>query len=330
MSEKILVPVERLQRHCQGVLAKVGLREAHAALVAESLVFADRRGVASHGVVRLSAYLDRVRAGVMQVDPEMELVKDYPASGLLDARNGFGQIAGVKATDIAIQKAEKAGAGIVAVKNSNHFGAAAFFALRAVAADMIGLVLTNASPAMPPYNAKQPLLGTNPLAVAIPAGSQRPIVLDMATTVVARGKIRYVAARRGEKIPFGWAVDAEGKAHRRSPQGAEGQPGAHRRTQGGRAITHHRSAVRRTDRHRLDGRGEEHHGHLRAGQDRSYVHRHERRQVHRSGSVQAEHRQRHRANQGDALCGWDAGLSAGRDRIRLGGEASGGGRAVDG
>jgi LDH2 family malate/lactate/ureidoglycolate dehydrogenase len=211
MSEKVLVPAEKLRRHCQGVLTNVGLREAHAALVAESLVFADRRGVASHGVVRLSAYLDRVHAGVMQVDPEMELVKDNPASGLLDARNGFGQIAGVKAMDIAIKKAESSGAGIVAVKNSNHFGAAAFFALRAVAANMIGLVLTNASPAMPPYNAKKPLVGTNPLAVAIPAGSQKPIVLDMATSVVARGKIRYVAARRGEKIPFGWAVDAEGK-----------------------------------------------------------------------------------------------------------------------
>ena len=211
MAEKVSVSVERLQRHCQGVLTKVGLRENHAALVAESLLFADLRGVSSHGVVRLSSYLDRVQAGVMDVDPEMELVRDNPASALLDARNGFGQVAGARAMDIAIQKAEDSGASIVAVKNSNHFGVAAYYAMRAVAAKMIGVVLTNASPAMTPYNAQKRLLGTNPLAVAIPAGSQKPIVLDMSTSVVARGKIRLAAARPGEKIPFGWAVDADGK-----------------------------------------------------------------------------------------------------------------------
>jgi LDH2 family malate/lactate/ureidoglycolate dehydrogenase len=211
MAEKVLVPVATLQKHCQGVLMKVGLRETHAALVAESLVFADLRGVSSHGVVRLASYLDRVKAGVMEVDPEMECVRDHAASALLDARNGFGQIAGARAMDIAIRKAHDAGAGIAAVKNSNHFGVAAFYAMRAVAAKMVGVVLTNASPAMTPYNAKTRLLGTNPLAVAIPAGSQKPIVLDMSTSVVARGKIRLAAGRPGEKIPLGWAVDAEGK-----------------------------------------------------------------------------------------------------------------------
>lgn len=211
MAEKISVSVDKLRWHCQGVLTQVGLRETHAALVAESLLFADLRGVSSHGVVRLSSYLDRVHAGVMQVDPEMKLVRDNPASGLLDACNGFGQVAGAKAMDIAIKKAEDSGASIVAVKNSNHFGVAAFYAMRAVAAQMIGVVLTNASPAMTPYNAKKRLLGTNPLAVAIPAGSHMPIVLDMSTSVVARGKIRLVASRPGEKIPVGWAVDADGR-----------------------------------------------------------------------------------------------------------------------
>jgi LDH2 family malate/lactate/ureidoglycolate dehydrogenase len=211
MEEKVSVSVEKLRWHCQGVLTQVGLRETHAALVTESLLFADLRGVGSHGVVRLSAYLDRVHAGVMQVDPEMELVRDNPASALLDACNGFGQIAGARAMDLAIQKAGDSGASIVAVKNSNHFGVAAFYAMRAVAAKMIGVVLTNASPAMTPYNAKKRLLDTNPLAVAIPAGSQKPIVLDMSTSVVARGKIRLAAARPGVKIPFGWAVDADGK-----------------------------------------------------------------------------------------------------------------------
>jgi len=211
MKDKVLISAERLRRHCQGVLTRVGLREAHAALVAESLLFADLRGVASHGVVRVPTYLDRVHAGVMEIDPEMELVRDNPASALLDARNGFGQVAGVKAMDAAIAKAEAFGAGVVGVKNSNHFGVAAFYAMRASAARMVGLVVTNASPAMTPHNARKPLLGTNPLAVAIPAGSQKPIVLDMSTSVVARGKIRFVAARQGDRIPFGWAVDADGR-----------------------------------------------------------------------------------------------------------------------
>lgn len=211
MKEKPPISAETLQRHCQGVLTRAGLRDPHAALVAESLVFADLRGVASHGVVRLRSYLDRVGAGAMEMDPDMELVRDNPASALLDARNGFGQVAGVKAMEAAIGKAQAAGAGVVGVKNSNHFGVAAFYAIRAAAAGMVGLVVSNASPAMPPHNARKPLLGTNPLAVAVPAGSQRPIVLDMSTSVVARGKIRFVAARHGAKIPLGWAVDADGK-----------------------------------------------------------------------------------------------------------------------
>jgi LDH2 family malate/lactate/ureidoglycolate dehydrogenase len=146
----------------------------------------------------------------MELNPNMELERESPASALLNARNGLGQIAGTKAMALAMDKAATGGVGLVAVKNSNHFGIAAFFAMQALKRDMVGLVITNASPAIAPYGTKTPLTGTNPVAVAIPAAGQRPIVLDMSTSVVARGKIR-LASVLGEAIPLGWALDTEGK-----------------------------------------------------------------------------------------------------------------------
>jgi LDH2 family malate/lactate/ureidoglycolate dehydrogenase len=208
-NDKVMLPVKRLENFCVSVLTKAGLNSQNAQLVAESLVFADLRGIGSHGVTRLSGYLGRIRAGVMNLDPTMTIEADFPASALINAANGLGQIAGMKAMALAIEKARTQGIAMVAVKNSNHFGTAAYFAMKALQHNMIGLVATNASPAMAPYGSKTPLLGTNPLAVAIPAAAQKAIVLDMATTVVARGKIR-LASLTGQKIPFGWALDADG------------------------------------------------------------------------------------------------------------------------
>ncbi|KYZ75665.1 lactate dehydrogenase [Anaerosporomusa subterranea] len=210
MSEKSIVTLDRLEKFCSEVLIKAGLELSDAAILTESLLCAELRGVSSHGVVRLSTYLNRIAAGVMDINSKMTIEKEFPASALLNANNGFGQIAGAKAMDIAVSKAKTSGASVVAVKNSNHFGVAAYFGLRAVRENMVGLVITNSSPAMTPYNTKTPLLGTNPLAIAIPAGEQKPIVLDMSTSVVARGKIRY-ASLVGEKIPLGWAVDSDGR-----------------------------------------------------------------------------------------------------------------------
>jgi LDH2 family malate/lactate/ureidoglycolate dehydrogenase len=210
MSAKTIVAEQKLRAFSTKVLTSAGMGSPHAEIAADSLLFSDLRGVGSHGVARLSSYMDRVHAGVMKIDPPMEIVRNFDASALLDAANGFGQIAGVKAMDIAIDKARQRGVGVVGVCNSNHFGVAAYFAAQAVAASMIGLVFTNASPAMTPHNARTPLVGTNPLAVGIPAGEQKPILLDMSTSLVARGKIR-LASLTGEKIPLGWAVDQDGK-----------------------------------------------------------------------------------------------------------------------
>lgn len=210
MVEKTLIPEAALRRFAKEALSAAGMAQDHAAKVADTLIYADLRGVGSHGVARLVSYLDRVKAGVMQIDPEMPVTRDQTSAALLDAQNGFGQLAGIKAMQLAIDKAGQTGAGAVVVAKSNHFGVAAYFAEMAARAGKVGIVLTNASPAMVPWNTRVPLIGTNPIAFGIPAGDEAPIILDMSTSLVARGKIR-LAALTGQKIPLGWAVDAEGQ-----------------------------------------------------------------------------------------------------------------------
>jgi LDH2 family malate/lactate/ureidoglycolate dehydrogenase len=208
-TEKVF-PAQTVEEFCANCLIKAGLSPAWSAIVAESLVCAETRGVYSHGVVRLESYLQRVDAGVMKLQAPIETEMDRQAVALLNANNTFGQIAGHRAMTLAIEKAKQYGTGVVAVKNSNHFGIAAYYAMMALKEDMVGCVFTNASPAMAVYGTKTPLIGTNPIAIALPAGERFPIVLDMSTSVVARGKIRY-AALTGHAIPPGWARDSDGK-----------------------------------------------------------------------------------------------------------------------
>ncbi len=203
-------PAQRVQEFCTECLRKAGLSPDSSAIIAESLVLAEARGVYSHGVVRLENYLNRVKAGVMNLQTPITTEMDSQAVALLNANNTFGQIAGHRAMTLAIDKAKLYGTGCVAVKNSNHFGIAAYYAMMALKEGMVGCVFTNASPAMAVYGTKPPLIGTNPIGIAIPAGERYPIVLDMATSVVARGKIRY-ASLTGHPIPLGWARDRDGK-----------------------------------------------------------------------------------------------------------------------
>ncbi len=208
-AEKVY-PAQRVQEFCAECLIKAGLSPDRSAIVAESLLCAEARGIYSHGVVRLGDYLNRVKAGVMKLEAPVVAEMDAEAVALLNANNTFGQIAGHKAMTLAIDKAKLYGTGVVAVKNSNHFGIAAYYAMMALKEGMVGCVFTNASPAMAVYGTKPPLIGTNPIAIAIPAGDHFPIVLDMSTSVVARGKIRY-AAVTGHPILPGWARDSDGK-----------------------------------------------------------------------------------------------------------------------
>lgn len=182
----------------------------HAATIAHCLVSADLRGVDTHGLCRLPIYLERVRRGLINPKPELSPKRVTPVAATLDGQNGFGFVIGTRAMTEAIAMAREFGIGVVSVRRSTHFGMAASYAIPAVEAGLMAMVFSNASQAMPAWGARQMLLGTNPFCMAAPAGRHRPVILDMSPAVAARGKIRR-AERRGEKIPLGYALDAEGR-----------------------------------------------------------------------------------------------------------------------
>jgi len=188
----------------------VGMNRDDAALVADSLVAAEVRGVTSHGLVRLPVYLQNLKDGLVDPVGRPTLAADGPTVALVDGKRAMGQVASKVAMDLAIERAKTHGISAVAVRNSNHFGAGAYWAMLALPHRMIGIAMTNGAVAMAPTGGVTPLLGNNPLAVASPAGDELPIVLDMAQTMVARGWIK-LAAMRDQPLPDGWAQDAQGR-----------------------------------------------------------------------------------------------------------------------
>lgn len=205
----VVVQAETLVAFCRDTLLHAGLDAAGAEIVAHSLVEADLRGVSTHGVVRLWLYERRVRAGLIRSSPPMRLERTGPGTAILYGGHGAGQVVGARAMTEAIAIAREAGIGCVAATESHHFGTAAWFAIQALHHDMIGVALSHADTGVAPVGAARGYLGTNPLCVAIPAGNEEPIVLDMATSVVAMGKV-LAAKAAGKSIPIGWAIDAEG------------------------------------------------------------------------------------------------------------------------
>jgi ureidoglycolate dehydrogenase (NAD+) len=199
-----------LTSFCRDVLVAVGLDERDAATVAGSLVAADLRGVATHGVLRLPVYVERMRRGLIATRPSIQVRRTGPATATVDGGNGPGQVVALRAMREAVALAEGAGVGLVSVHGSNHFGAAGWFALHAAERGMIGLALTHAEADVVPFGGRRPALGTNPLAVAVPRGDGPPVLLDMATSGVAMGRV-LLARKRGEPIPEDWAVDADGE-----------------------------------------------------------------------------------------------------------------------
>ncbi|HZP75948.1 MAG TPA: Ldh family oxidoreductase [Pseudolabrys sp.] len=193
------------------LLVANGLPEGDAATVARCLVRADLRGIDTHGLHYLPHYLDRVRRGLINPKPKMTLERPTSAVATLDGDNGFGFVVGTRGMAAAIEIARECGVGIVLARRSTHFGMAANYTLQAMDAGMIGLVFSNASPAMPPWGGRAAMIGTSPFAAGAPAGEELPFDLDMSPAVAARGKIRR-AARRGEKIPLGYALDKHGRA----------------------------------------------------------------------------------------------------------------------
>jgi LDH2 family malate/lactate/ureidoglycolate dehydrogenase len=194
----------------RSLLQAHGVPLEDAAVIAGCLVSADLRGVDTHGLCRLPIYLERVRKGLINPAPKLEPKRVTPVAATLDGQNGFGFVIGTRAMAEAIDMAREYGVGVVSARRSTHFGMAASYALPAVNAGLMAMVFSNASQAMPPWGSRQMLLGTNPFCMAAPAGKHRPIILDMSPAVAARGKIRK-AERRGDKIPLGYALDADGK-----------------------------------------------------------------------------------------------------------------------
>lgn len=205
------ISVDALHEFCQEALLAAGVPLAAAAIVAASLTHADACGLFSHGSVRLlPVYVRRLLAGTTRPTPNIQVVRQMGAIALVDGDSGLGQVVGKYAIQQAIELAHQHGVGVVGVRNSSHFGASAFFARDATDAGMIGIVMTNAPSNMPPWGGRKPYFGTNPLCIALPCGVEAPVVLDMSTSVVARGKI-VMAATMGQPIPEGWAIDREGR-----------------------------------------------------------------------------------------------------------------------
>ena len=189
--------------------AAAGLEAVHAEQIADNLVLADLRGVASHGLTRIPIYTDRLVKGVVNPRPRMTVVKEAGAVALVDGDNGPGPVVSCFANDLAVRTGKRCGIGFVSVCKSNHNGISAAYTIEAARAGLIGMASTNAPKSMAVAGGREALLGTNPISIAVPRAGGDPLVLDMATSVVARGKV-VEKAKRGESIPPGWALDNEG------------------------------------------------------------------------------------------------------------------------
>ncbi|RBL88464.1 Ldh family oxidoreductase [Chitinophaga flava] len=191
------------------VFIRMGCSLEHAMLASEVLVAADLRGIDSHGVARLSGYVRLWEAKRINARPNIRIVHETPSTAVVDGDAGLGLVVAPYAMEVAIKKAAVAGTGWVSVKNSNHFGIAGYHAMKALDHDMIGMAMTNASPLVAPTFAKERMLGTNPIAVAIPAKEQPAFVADFATTTAANGKLE-ILQRKNLEAPYGWIQDKEG------------------------------------------------------------------------------------------------------------------------
>lgn len=202
MPEKLLTYMEELlQRH--------GLPAENAETVAENLLFANLRGLDTHGVMRLPTYLKRLELGLANRDARPEIVQEDTAFAVIDGNNGLGPVAGKMAMELAIQKAEENMIGLAFVRNSQHYGSCAFYTMMAMERDMIGFSTSNTAPLMAPTGGKKRLIGNNPISFAAPTPDGMTFVLDIALSNVAGGKV-MLAEKNGQSIPLGWALDKEG------------------------------------------------------------------------------------------------------------------------
>jgi L-2-hydroxycarboxylate dehydrogenase (NAD+) len=205
------IPAAALAAFIARAFTAAGLPADDAQVLAGLMVEADLRGSDTHGVIRLPLYVRRIRSGGVNAKPDIRVISDRPSAALIDGDNGMGHLVMRRAAHLAIDKAKTTGIGWVGARMSNHAGPAALYVTMPLRHDMIGLYFAvGSSNHLPPWGGSESLLGTNPMAVAVPAGNEPPIVLDMAPTVAAYGKVR-LKAQRGEAMPVGWMIDREGK-----------------------------------------------------------------------------------------------------------------------
>jgi L-2-hydroxycarboxylate dehydrogenase (NAD+) len=203
------VPVNTLRSFIRDVLLKAGVPANDAEVCADVIIESDKRGIESHGIGRLKYYYERIKAGQHQVVTQFEVVKESPATAVVDGHHGMGMVIGTRAMQMAIDKAKVTGLGCVVVRNSTHYGIAGYYPTMAVKQGMIGMSVTNARPAVSPTFGVQPMLGTNPIAFGAPTDEEFPFIYDAATPITQRGKLE-VLSRDEKPIPVGWVIDREG------------------------------------------------------------------------------------------------------------------------
>ncbi len=200
---------EYLREFTKNVFKKMGCSDEHAEMVTNVFIAAELRGLASHGMIRIKDYYQLWEANRINTKPNLRIVHETPSTAVVDGDGAIGMIAATYSMLVAMEKAEKAGSGWVSTRGSNHYGIAGYYAMMALEKDMIGMSMTNANPLVAPTGSVSKMLGTNPIAVAVPAGKHKPYVADFATTPIARGKLA-VAEKKGEKTLLGYVQDKDG------------------------------------------------------------------------------------------------------------------------
>ena len=212
MSDEIkYIDIEILENFMRDVFIGLGVPKEDAEIIADVLITSDKRGIDSHGVQRLYMYYSRIKEGIYEVKTRIDVIKDGPTTALIDGNCGMGQVIAYKAMKMAIEKAKKYGLGAVAVRNSTHFGIAGYYSLMAIKEGMIGLVVTNARPSIPPTFGVEPMLGTNPLTTGAPTDEEFPFLIDCATSIIQRGKVE-VYNRINKPLPDGVIITNDGKS----------------------------------------------------------------------------------------------------------------------
>jgi len=215
------IPFEVIEKFMKSILMKAGIPNEDAKIVVDVLLQADKLGFDSHGVNRLKPiYLDRIAEGILNPETKFEIVKEGPATAVIDGHNGMGHVIAYKSMKLAIEKAKKFGMAMVTVRNSTHYGFAGYYALMATKENMIGITGTNARPSVAPTFGVENMLGTNPLTFGMPSDESFPFLLDCATSITQRGKVELYA-REGKEMPKGWVIDENGESKTNSIEALE-------------------------------------------------------------------------------------------------------------